>query len=146
MATGDDRAGSGRVWERTERGRNPLTLAGLLLCCALLACGVLVGAPAIWLAAALLPILALLAMVLRNPTRRTRIDNDGIGFTGDGMDDVFVPLDRIDFMEIVEWSDGTDVSLVLKDGRTVAVPDALRPRWQDLRAELAARGIEVCIR
>ncbi|MEM1111845.1 MAG: hypothetical protein AAGI11_08050 [Pseudomonadota bacterium] len=123
------------------QSRRPLVLAALAVIIVLLAIAFVEGAPwyiwLIWGSTGLLLVFGYVVNRQSGLTLTTESFNVRVGKTVET-----VNLKDIQHVEFQEWSDSTDVSLHLLDGRTQKVPSLALPPIPVLEQELHSRGVK----
>ncbi|WP_066483667.1 MULTISPECIES: hypothetical protein [unclassified Sphingomonas] len=125
-----------------RNGRSPL--AGIALVASLGAIALTAATRAPWFL--YLPMVAAAAEALRmlivNPVTGIDIDAAGLALI-DRRSRQTIRLATIDHVALTRWTDGVDVTLVLRDARRIAVSSRLLPESAVLRRELERRGVPV---
>jgi len=125
---------------RTSRSRSVALVA--LLCLGFIVFGLAFAAPWYTLLPAGLAGLECLNRLLRNTPYGFVIDSTGIRVRA-GRVDRHITHAEIDHVRITDWSDSTDIAVVLDDGTQHPVPAMACPASSVLETELKRRGIRV---
>jgi hypothetical protein len=122
--------------------RNALTVAALLAAILCLACGIVYGAPLVWLLIAGVAVAVLLLSVLVNSKFGMLINESEMAWY-DGRDEYNVALNDIEYVKLTEWSENFDVDVVLASGESLRVDSHCVPELRRLRKALHQFGINV---
>ncbi|MEO1720811.1 MAG: hypothetical protein AAFR84_00240 [Pseudomonadota bacterium] len=129
------------AYERTRRARSPLNVIVLLFILAFAATAAALGAEWWFFIPLILAFLPIAVTLIHGKDARFTVDDSAVSWD-DGWRGAQIALAEIDHLRIEDWSDSTDICLVLREGGERRVPAVCNtgPR-EKLIAAFADRGI-----
>jgi hypothetical protein len=134
--------GMNDVYTYSMSGRRPSTLFALVVSVSFVLFGWAYAAPWYAIAPPLIVVPMVLYVIIANPIYGLRIDRHAMEIDRNG-DAKRILLTSIDYIKITEFSDSSDATIHLKDGKLYQIPQMTRPPKAKFRRVLADYGIAV---